>query len=334
MTTLYLHIGLPKTGTSSIQWLVSHNYEKLLDQGLLYPLSGRMKDGKNCHYKLSNRLTWQHYKLAAPLRWIKGPESLSDKVLNSYLEKIKVLEDEIAKKSPNKILISDDNFTWLSPESIKWLHDIFLKNYKVKILIYLRRQDDFIISFYTQQTKRRKTIKDICEYIEDFKYLLNYYNLVKPWTETFGKENIIIKPFEKEQFLNNNLRDDFFASINFLAENYDFLSEKEINVRPNIKTIKIMAFLNKINSKYPYVFKRKTVDLYFSKVFNRLLDGNSKITKLIFKIPDWLISEELMSFQQRIELMKEFEESNQKVAREYLNRPDGKLFYSFPSVSE
>jgi hypothetical protein len=47
-------------------------------------------------------------------------------------------------------------------------------------------------------------------------------------------------------------------------------------------------------------------------------------------IPDFLISEQLLSIEERIVLLKEFEESNQKVAKEYLGREDGRLFYAKP----
>lgn len=47
-------------------------------------------------------------------------------------------------------------------------------------------------------------------------------------------------------------------------------------------------------------------------------------------IPDFLISEELLSQEDRIRILKEFEESNRKVAQEYLRRENGKLYYSKP----
>jgi hypothetical protein len=47
-------------------------------------------------------------------------------------------------------------------------------------------------------------------------------------------------------------------------------------------------------------------------------------------IPNFLISEELLSKEDRISIMEEFEESNRKVAQEYLGREDGILFYSKP----
>jgi hypothetical protein len=43
-------------------------------------------------------------------------------------------------------------------------------------------------------------------------------------------------------------------------------------------------------------------------------------------LPESLISNELLSIEERVNIMKEFEESNRKVAQEYLGREDGTLF--------
>jgi hypothetical protein len=47
-------------------------------------------------------------------------------------------------------------------------------------------------------------------------------------------------------------------------------------------------------------------------------------------IPDSLIDKKNLSKQERISIMNEFQESNRKVAKEYLGRKDGRLFYSKP----
>jgi hypothetical protein len=44
MTTIYLHIGMPKTGTTSLQHFLSNNREKLLEK--LWILSWTWTRGK------------------------------------------------------------------------------------------------------------------------------------------------------------------------------------------------------------------------------------------------------------------------------------------------
>lgn len=54
MTTIYLHIGMPKTGSTSLQKFLFTNREKLLRQGYLYPVTvaGITKKGIRNHNNL------------------------------------------------------------------------------------------------------------------------------------------------------------------------------------------------------------------------------------------------------------------------------------------
>ncbi len=62
MTTVYLHIGIPKTGTTSIQSFLFNNRDQLLEAGILYPLTRRSEQcltGAYGHHKLSDSIMRQ-----------------------------------------------------------------------------------------------------------------------------------------------------------------------------------------------------------------------------------------------------------------------------------
>ena len=44
MATIYIHIGAPKTATSTLQSTLAGNYRKLLKNGVLYPKAPRHGD--------------------------------------------------------------------------------------------------------------------------------------------------------------------------------------------------------------------------------------------------------------------------------------------------
>lgn len=84
--TIYLHIGIGKTGTSSIQKFLYLNRDKLLDDNTLYPLSG-----------IQN---YAHFKLAE-----LGQESFSEETLSLYND---LLEEIKFQKNINKIILSTE----------------------------------------------------------------------------------------------------------------------------------------------------------------------------------------------------------------------------------
>ena len=52
MVDIILHVGRPKTGTTAIQNFLANNKSKLLQQGVLYPHTGRFSISSNNHWAL------------------------------------------------------------------------------------------------------------------------------------------------------------------------------------------------------------------------------------------------------------------------------------------
>jgi hypothetical protein len=232
MTTIYLHIGMPKTGTTSLQKFLFDNREKLLEKGYLYPLSGMMSNG--------SLITFNHHGLGKALLKKYDPKYLVIK--NSRSGRIQWesswedLKKEIKVINPQNVIISSECFTFK-----KEFYDLdiiamvkkMLEEYETKIVIYLRRQDDFLRSLYCHYMKSpfpnkvptswilnnenttTKNMKEMREFIEQFKYQANYYSTIELWKKTFGIKSVIVKPFERGQMKNGSLVDDFLETINF-----------------------------------------------------------------------------------------------------------------------
>lgn len=307
MTTCYLHIGTPKTGTTSIQYFLYKERDSLLNQGYLYPLAGLFLNAP------VPAMRYNHGRLVSSIRKTKNIDIWEE------------MQREISNFNPKSVIISSETFgTPLSFEDILLLKQ-YLGNYDVKILIYFRRQDTYFISFYCQFIKMGWFGNDFMQWFLTYKEYGDYYQLLEPWKENFGQENIIVKIYEKEQ-LGNGIVDDFCRSVGLslnLKNNLVFLKE---NYNPNVKAIKIMRFLNNLFVEKMHIIGWwKLTKIYHSTILNNIL-----LLNLISKIPSLLIDNELISNQDRINILREFEESNRKVAIEYLGRPDGQLFYSTP----
>jgi len=315
MTTVYLHIGTQKTGTTFIQNFLLKNREQLLDKGFLFPLSGIPKGqgviGSSCRYSQHN-LVWELNK---------DKNKAYDPRHGGWEE----VHREIDFIQPGNVILSSELFyeAKLNYDQLSIIKD-YLFSYKVKIIVYLRRQDDYFKSWYCQAIKAGVCGDDISQFISQLKSYGDYYKMIDLWQELFGKENIIIRVYEKEQ-LKGCLIDDFLNQIHLNRDNCELNYPNFSNISPSAKTIKTMRLLNKIAIQRMSIQRRKVRQIYF-----KFLIADTLFAKMIKKVPDFLISNELLSTQERIALLKEFEESNQKVAQEYLGRQDGKLFYSTP----
>jgi hypothetical protein len=320
MTTIYLHIGIPKTATTTLQYVFFKNREKLLEKGFLYPLSGSLYNSRHSHGH-------PYWSLYGHLNLVRGLSKNNNRAYDATAGNWEELYQEIQLAKTNNVLISAETFYFLDFDQIYLVRN-YLSEYNVKILVYLRKQDSFFQSHYCQDIKMCNYFDDISEYIKEKKNYGDYYQKLEYWSSLFGKENIIVRIFEKEQLINNSILDDFWSSIDLCVDSIERQSYEGEgkNYSPGIKLVKLINSFNKIAIKKMSISPWKLKNIYYRTFLN---DSQFSImlSQLPDLLPDFLIDNELLSIQERVHLMKEFEESNRKVAQEYLGRSDGTLFY-------
>ncbi len=308
MVKVYLHIGTHKTGTTSIQRFLTSNRDKLLDLGYLYPLSGKPKALSIAQHKLSWGVMQKKRFRRVTGKW----EDLGQEWGN--------LHEEIAREKKENVIISAEDFSNLNAKTINALKK-HLSRYDTKIVIYLRRQDEFFLSLYATVLKGG-FYKPIEEYIRLKRHRGDYYTFLGIWSKAFGKENLLIRTYEKSE-IKQGLIFNFLETIGLSDYAQDLEEFKRIaNIRPNEKTLKLLRRLNWLTRKKMFLPQHKCRQLYIKRLIH------PKSQKFIAKVPDFIIGKEILSVEARVAFLAEFEEINSKVAIEYLGRQDGKLFYN------
>ena len=294
---LYLHIGMPKTGTSTIQFILTKNEKLLYDRDVVYP--------KNTRYGKDDYPNAHH--------------NLGDSLISGKLEIWEILEDELLKEIyGKKIIISSEVFSNLHDlNKIEWLKNYFYKVGldNVKIIVYLRRQDDFLQSIYQTMVYNNLITETFSEYyniaINDnlVHKTLDYYFIVNNlWAKCFGKKNIIVRPYEKSQLHNQSLILDFFKCLDVgLDDSFD-LSRANKGISLDLCSLELYR---NIKNMYP------GNESYLLEIRKRLLESN---TRKEFS------SNNIITKKQSEKIMQLVKESNNKVAKEYLEREDGILF--------
>ena len=188
--TIYFHIGLGKTGTTSIQKFLNINYEELYKRSILYPQTGLINNG--------------HHDLAT-----LGEDNFSLNTKELYAK----LLIEIDKSSCSKVIISSENFTYMKEKYIEDIYDTF-KDHNIYIVVYVREQVKLIESTYLEWLK---TGKDYNGNIEDFSNLhqnaFDFMIRVEKWVKIFGKKSILARLFHKN-VINNDITIDFQNFLN------------------------------------------------------------------------------------------------------------------------
>lgn len=292
MPQIYIHIGPPKTGTTTIQNSLFLNRSKLATNSIYVPKTGTLRNNTGHH-----NLAW---------------DSLGSKNFSKQYGSWQRLLKEIKKNKSSKTILSAEAFSSFDTEKIQQLRTL-LREFEVYIVFYVRRQDKKIQSQWSERTKSPTLYKNCDEFskwIEKNNYQYrnsDYYELYQRWKGVFGN-NILIRVLEREQ-LQGTLFQDFIATIGG-EEPQQYETAADMNVSPGIRTILLMQeYKNRLNGK----IDRKLLQRLIIEVNNfcDLKEWNKQ--KWNFVTRD--IYERIMS---------NYEESNRKLAMEYFNRD--KLF--------
>jgi len=299
---IYLHIGRHKTGTTFLQTFLRLNESLLLSKGILYPKTG-----------IPKIIPFAHHNLA----WEINRDERFMPVKGSQWEN---LHKEIENNNTNVVVLSSESFCeGFREEQIHSLKNKLL-GYEVKIIVYLRRQDKWYQSAYKGLVWDGYTYNSFSKFVEYMESTGqgNYYNFIKRWEKYFEKESIFVRIYKEGQPPEHILK-DFLSVIGLQYKTEDFVSIKNQNVSPNIKLIKIKCFVNRFNS----FISNNRIKFYINVYENKLLYIFYKLINKI--IPNFLIDNKLTTIQEDYKILKRYEESNSKIAKEYFQNAE-KLF--------
>lgn len=214
-----IHIGTNKTGTSSLQSFIYSNKEKLLKFGVLYPEIGIE--------------TSAHHNF---VRWVKT-KSEDDQFYDDFRKSIDPFK-------PEKVLFSSESFHTL--ENPDLLLKFFPKG-QTKIVVYIREHAAYLSSWYQQALQARNTSIGFDEFIQIFS--ADYKKLITKWVNTFGKENVFVRNYNREDLYDRDIVSDFLSNyLEFDKSVFkSLLLEKNPSIAGNLLYIK--RILNQVITK-------------------------------------------------------------------------------------
>ena len=229
MRTLYVHIGTPKTATTSIQMFCVENQKVLNKQSYSYPLLDfvypHVAHRRNGHFLVG---------------WVYKPGGQEDveKEQELWEKGLAMIHQEFEKY--DNVILSDENI-WHSsngrkfPFWAKLMQDAKEHDYQVKVIVYIRRQDGLANSWLSQQVKEgwntNATIKWDSFQRKTRKVVFNYYLLLEKIAEVTGRENIIVRIFDRKKFKgkDHTIFSDFLEAIGVDYTDDFKITEEEAN---------------------------------------------------------------------------------------------------------
>ncbi len=334
--TAYIHLGLPKTGTTSIQSTLA----QFFDEGKL------------------DKFDMKFYHASVL------PYTVRFRYYNDVECCIKNFKQDIGrygKLGEHNVIVSFEAFAScvnyknhmlpeLSSSFIPIFKEVF-SQYNKKFIIYLRRQDLYWESLVAQRIKARLITTDSSNLYKQIN--LDYKSLLNDYANEFGKESMIVRVYEREKlyegcavkdFLNCIGLDDLIGVSPSMPRENNSLSPKALRVASvdneqyvlskDEITIALAAFKKALekNNITSEEYAQKCYALKFNKNFHK----NKHVNLDIATRRKILLGENTFSYsssnqgyftpEERTAFLAKYAEGNATVAREYLGREDGVLF--------
>lgn len=301
---LVLHIGSGKTGTSSIQSLLHHNREALLSHGVLFPRSlGRRRHLQFGLYFKSDEALLR----ARP--YIENGYRTPEAFRRGFRRR---LFTELEAARPRQVLISDEAVYSADVASLGRLRTFTDEHARrLRVVCYLRRQDDHLVSRYQEVVKVGET-RTLAQRVAelDMTSTYDYAARLDAWSRIVAPGTFVVRRFEKTSFREGSLYADFLAASGIDITATDLEAVPPQNESLDAESVEFLRLLN--------IHRVREEGAEVGMVNNRALVVRlaRAATGPTLTLPE----SELDSFMCR------WEESNREVARRYFGDEDGVLF--------
>lgn len=207
---LVLHIGQGKTGTTSIQRMLRLRRSELAAHGVLYPVS----PGPERHTKLGLSFR-SDAELPSQPAWRRMQAQSPDRFRRRVHRR---LTREIETAALSRVVVSDEALYGLRAPSLERLRS-FTETVarRVRVVVYLRRQDDHLVSLYQQQVKVGETRRLSDWAAGDRARIYDYAQRLRDWRDVVSPTEIVVRRFERSAFHEGSLEADFLRAAGLPA---------------------------------------------------------------------------------------------------------------------
>lgn len=304
MKTLYLHIGTPKTGTTAIQNFLNDNKGILQKLGFCYPMF-------DVQYKVQRKVRNGHWLIA---------NSVTPEEYEACMKRLCAVS-----KNYSKIILTDEGL-WNrgGPDAEFWKklkQTMDAHKVQIKVIVYLRRQDDYVFSYWAQKVKgvqRFNILFDDYLYSGSYKQNhVNYLEILNTIASVIGTENVIVRAYESGQYegAERSLLSDFLLQLGLEWQDNFQIIKRSNNISLKDSVLEAKRLLN-LATKFKQ--QNGTLKSYLEQIQNEMQQDGTLKDRTAFDIPS------------RQKFLQKYEAENAEIARKFMHRKNGILFYQRP----
>lgn len=250
MARLILHIGTPKTGTTSIQSMLVNSKSVLMQKYNIITFSAQQRNQDLMYWFIQDIATHRGARVLGVNK--SNVNQIKDNVRKTYTGMFE-------KNADKDCILSFEGLWSLNEQEIGLLKNVLSRYFsEITILAYMRDIHPLVVSSVNQIVKQglesdnittitNKTIDDIIYGINGYGGNSIYINNIWKWVAVFGEQNVIVRCFDMNNFYNNDLISDFFHCVGFNRVDINDLVRVKTNESFGKTSIQ---FISQYNKKY------------------------------------------------------------------------------------
>jgi hypothetical protein len=226
---IYIHIGLSKAGSTTIQKFMTANETALRELSVDYPSFGRLN--KIAHHNLMNELKGRAEKFK--------PESGRVSDLATYL-----------RETPYNTTVLSSEGLWMSDVEVIEHFAASLADVRkpIRIVMVIRNSVDFAPSTYGQKVRNGGKTFDFDAYFNrrQGRDGFNVFEAASRWANAFGWDALIVRALDPAMLVDGDLISDFLTQVGLDPTSpavRDLPRQPRANVSPGWRTLEAVRAL-------------------------------------------------------------------------------------------
>ena len=185
---IVLHLGANKTGSSAVQRFLALNVAALREQGIIVP---------DAQFRVADSVQGAHvFSFEQLFRAENGRELLEDAIAGIHR----------AAPEATTILLSAENLA--ASQKAPALFEQLSETHDIRAIIYVRRQDDYILSAWQQWNS--KVLTDFWAWaLASVGTLGNWRHYLERWETVVPRQSITVRVFERDRLEGGDVIADF-----------------------------------------------------------------------------------------------------------------------------
>lgn len=210
---LIVHIGTPKTGTTTIQEVLFRNKDALQSKGFHFLQCAGPKNNRALPAYCVNDEKDDNFFIRRRIVSVEEKSRFRGEFRAKLSEELSSLGADI-----HTVIMSSEQFSerLTSGREIRRFYDLVSPFFSsVRILCWLREQCEMASSYYSTALRSGDThrFEDYIEECRPDSTPYNYYKMLNRWSAVFGAGSVSVRVFSRNAFVDEDFVYDFLASV-------------------------------------------------------------------------------------------------------------------------